>query len=548
MSITRFSSIRARLLALMLLVLAPIAVLCMLLAANTHRTVSRGLEMSQMELASNYAVRTRVWFRGWLRMMIATAATMKAQGVSAETCSAELREVASAVNGLQAANFTFGNGATCTHSAVSTLDPAAIKAELERQRGRAQVTLWAGPELGETRYDAVRINGALHLVTYTRITLGENGPAELLVMMDPKLLDQAFDIGVLDEGDVVALVRRGGDIVISRGADETDRTWLPSDLTPTLEVSRVMARDQSGATHAYASLLVIEPDLHILARFDNAASQSAFTQFLVLALTPLAVLITMFLAFYWAINRDLVRWIAAIETAARERLAGGFTRAPTAPEMPDELGRVAQAYNSLIDDVEARETDLKQSLARNTDLMRELNHRVKNSLQVIQSYLAISRRQSRKTVAVALLETEAKVLVLSSAYRLALREGMLHPVTVKPFVEEIVANLSAHLRGPEQWIDIKIADDMFPLIVDRAIPLGLAIVEAVSAGLKADACKTVSVTIAREDDVADLTVGCDGPLSKDVPPARIMAGLAAQIEAEQLAASGAGFLHWRLKA
>ena len=307
-------------------------------------------------------------------------------------------------------------------------------------------------------------------------------------------------------------------------------------------------RDLTGVTHTYASLLVIEPDLFILARFNNAAAQSAFTQFLVLALTPLVILVLMFLAFYWAMNRDLVRWIAAIEATARERLAGGFKRAQIAPDMPDELGRVALAYNSLIDDVEARETDLKSSLARNTDLMRELNHRVKNSLQVIQSYLAISRRQSRKTVAVALLETEAKVLVLSSAYRLALRDGMLQPVPIKPFVEEVVANLSAHLRGPEQWIDIKVADEMFPLIVDRAIPLGLAIVEAVSAGLKAERCKVVAVTITLDNETANLIVSCDGPLSNDVPPARIMAGLAAQIEAEQLAPSDTDFLHWRLKA
>lgn len=547
MGITRLNSIRARLLALMLMVLAPIAVVSIVLAANTYRTVNRALEMSQLEIASNYAVRTRVWFRGSLRMMIATAATMKIEGVSEATCSAQLGKAASAASGVQAAVFTFSDGVTCVHSALPEVDASALLAERERQSARSRITVWAGTELGETRYDAARINGELQLVVYTRISLDAGKPAELMMLMNPNLLDLAFDIGVIEEGHIIALVRRGGDVLIARGIDETDRRWLPPDHTITPQMSRITDRDQTGATYTYANQLVIEPDLYILARFNNQAADSAFTQFLVMALMPLVILFLMFLTFYWAINRDLVRWITAIESAARERLAGTFKRAEVAPEMPAELGRVAQAYNSLIDDVEARETDLKHLLSRNSELMRELNHRVKNSLQVIQSYLAISRRQSRKSVATALLETEAKVLVLSSAYRLALSDGMLQPVPARPFIDEIVANLSAHLRGPEQWIDVRIADDMFPLIVDRAIPLGLAIVEAVSAGLKADKCRTISVTINLQDDVADLMIGCDQPLGTQVPPARIMAGLASQIEAEQLAPSDAAFLHWRLK-
>lgn len=532
----------------MLMVLAPIAVLSMVLAANSYRTVIRGLEMSQMDLASNYAVRTRVWFRGSLRMMIAMAATMKAEGVSEKTCSAQLGRAVSAISGVQAALFTFGNGVTCVHSGLPGVDTSALLAERERQLARSATTVWAGQEIGETRYDAARINGALYLLVHSRITLGDGAPSDLMVLMDPNLLDLAFSVGMIEEGHIIALIRRGGDVLISRGVDKANRQWMPSDDSTTPQMSRVIDSDRTGTTHAYAKQLVIEPDLYILARFNNQAADSAFMQFLVMALMPLVIVIAMFLTFYWAINRDLVRWISAIETTARERLAGGFKRADLAPDMPDELGRVAQAYNSLIDDVEARETDLKHSLSRNSELMRELNHRVKNSLQVIQSYLAISRRQSRKSVATALLETEAKVLVLSSAYRLALSDGMLQPVPVKPFIDEIVANLSAHLRGPEQWIDVRIADDMFPLIVDRAIPLGLAIVEAVSAGLKADKCKTISVTIHLQDNVADLMIGCDQPLGAHVPPARIMAGLASQIEAGQLAPSDAAFLHWRFKA
>ena len=65
-----FRSVRARLLALMTLIVIPVAILSVILASTTYRSVIRSIEAAQLQTTSNFAVRARVWFRGALRTVI----------------------------------------------------------------------------------------------------------------------------------------------------------------------------------------------------------------------------------------------------------------------------------------------------------------------------------------------------------------------------------------------------------------------------------------------------------------------------------------------
>ncbi len=61
--------------------------------------------------------------------------------------------------------------------------------------------------------------------------------------------------------------------------------------------------------------------------------------------------------------------------------------------MPNDIRGVAEAFNGMVEAARSREFELRGLVASNQFLMRELHHRVNNSLQVIQSYLSLSRRQ-----------------------------------------------------------------------------------------------------------------------------------------------------------
>jgi hypothetical protein len=260
------------------------------------------------------------------------------------------------------------------------------------------------------------------------------------------------------------------------------------------------------------------------------------------------LLVLLFVAYTTSIDRDVVRWVRAIETSARRRGADGYDRVAVTDDMPQDLQRVALAYNSLVDDAEARQNQLQAALATNGGLLRELNHHIKNSLQVLQSYLAISRRFSSREPDPALLEIEAKVLVLSSVYRRALREGSMQPVELAAFIEELVAWLNRNLAGSGHNISACMKEVAFPLNVDRTIPLGLAIVEAVAAAVRLPDMTRTDVCIASIDsDSVDIKVTCNGDHAALDLPARILSGLARQLQADDVRQTTDAILHWRFR-
>jgi two-component system, sensor histidine kinase PdtaS len=246
----------------------------------------------------------------------------------------------------------------------------------------------------------------------------------------------------------------------------------------------------------------------------------------------------------WAIQDDVIRWIKEIEEAARARKESGNRLAPVSDAMPRDIRLVADAFNDMVIEGDKRENVLRSALEANQYLIRELNHRVKNSLQVIQSYLALSRRQHKRANDPQLIEIEAKVQVMSTAYRLALLEGSMRPVQLKEFAEEIIDTLSGFLREPHQWIYKNITAEV-GLVVDRTIPIGLALVEAVSSGLKAPNAREIHVILEVISSGAIIfIIKTDGDIEKCRPSRRIMDGLAAQIGATAHKVVDGEVLHW----
>ncbi len=142
---------------------------------------------------------------------------------------------------------------------------------------------------------------------------------------------------------------------------------------------------------------------------------------------------------------------------------------------------------------------------------------------------------------------EARVQVLSIAYRKAFSPGRMRDVRIRQFAAEIVDNLSVSFERPGLTLDLK-ADVSAALVIDRAIPLGLALVESVMAGLAAQDAHLVSVEIGELDDLrVDLRVGTDGALAPDRPNAKLMAGLALQLEASVESLDVGTILRWRFQ-
>src|SRR5271165_3628421 len=527
--LSAFRHLKTRLLALVAFIIVPVAVIMILLAAAIDQSSSSGIDRQWRQLTGEYAARSQIWTKGAARILFASAASVARLLDDQSRCDAVLNDILAVNDGYEAIRVDFGDEHSCIGAKDS--DFSGFTGEVsENLRSRPRVELAPDMFLAAIVFRAPS-QSVLAIQVDAPPMAKERWAATALV--DPTLLARVFELNP-DRGDIVALMERGQKVVAETGANLSDTSWLPAveqAAGPDYHVAAAPSR--AGATFTYATQPVLGSDFYILSRFDNSARQAAWLRSLILALAPLIMLATLYFAYSRAIQSELLRWIDGIEAAVRARRAGGG--APLAPEndeMPSELRDLAASFNEMTRESEIREQSLKTSLAENEFLIRELHHRVKTSLQIIQSYLSLTRRLDGSSAEQgSLAAMEARVQVLSIAYRKAFSAGRMRDVRIRQFATEIVDNLSLSFERPGLTLDLK-ADVSSALVIDRAIPLGLALVEGVMAGLAAQDAHLVWVRIGELDDLrVDLRVETDGALPPDRPNSKLMAGLALQLEA-----------------
>jgi signal transduction histidine kinase len=543
--LTSFPDVKTRLLALVGFIIVPVALLTIVLASTAHQSFSSGIDREWRQTTEEYAVRTRVWLRGAARTLLTSAAIAASAPEDERRCDAMLRDVVAANGGYEAIRVDFGDGGSC----VGAADPQSANFA-----GEAARRLRSEPRVELTREVSIAAGvlaghgqSVLALQAEAPKSASEKWTATALI--DPAALARLFEFDP-ERGDIVALMEAGQKIVAVSGTSATDPNWLPA-AEPTIgaDYEVASASSRTGATFDYATQPVLGSDFYILSRFDSSARRMAELRTLVLVGAPLAMLAILYFAYSRAIQSELLNWIDGIKAAMLARQAGGGARlAPESDAMPTELRDLAASYNEMVRESEIREQSLKTSLAENEFLLRELNHRVKTSLQIIQSYLSLTRRldhSSGEHASVAAIE--ARVQVLSIAYRKALSEGRMRDVWIRPFAEEIFDNLSDSFQRPGLTLELR-ADVAGALMIDRAIPFGLALVEGVLAGLAAEDAHLVSVRIGELDDLRiELRVGADGALALDRPNAKLMAGLALQLEASVESPDVGSIVRWRFR-
>jgi two-component system, sensor histidine kinase PdtaS len=542
MQVMAFRTVRARLLALMVLVVLPIAVIAAVTATMTYRSVLASVEATQIQTIGNFAVRTRIWYRETLRALLATVAAVPASGGD---CNQLARRVVGTGTGYEFLAIRIGERPFCEAARATQISPGALGTILSAFQQRPRTASWVGQDLAEARYGQVVIGGRRFLGVHARQDATPGNPSfEALLLVDAVILDRSFDLGTIMPGVIVGLVQLPGQIVIARGADEEDASWLPRTEMVGRDVARWDDQSRNGTRAIFASQVVAEPDLVVLARFDTSAERAAFLQFIALLLTPLVTLAVLFAAYSLAIDSNIIRWVRGIEAAAVASASHMPREAPVDPSMPEDIRRVSEAFNRLMAEQNDRLEKLNATVGANRYLVRELHHRVKNSLQVVQSYLGLARREHGEAHRGVLSEVEAKVQVLSIAYRHALAQGEMRPVELKPLLEEVAIMLGGLMRSGQPWVSTT-APEGIALVIDRAIPLGLLAVEVAGSVQRARPSAHLDVSLrpnAEGDMVLTLETDAEVPGAADT---RIAHGLLRQLEATPLSlAAGRSLGQW----
>jgi two-component system, sensor histidine kinase PdtaS len=145
-------------------------------------------------------------------------------------------------------------------------------------------------------------------------------------------------------------------------------------------------------------------------------------------------------------------------------------------------------------------------------LLRELNHRVKNNLQMVSSLLNLHSRQLKDhPAAEALMAGRYRVEALTLIHQKLYRDDIDTRIDIKDYVEDLTKNLVLNF-GPEFTLDLKL--ESFVMKIDKAIPLGLIINELITNSLKYGGqnnnSPTLEIVIKNNANTVELTIADNG--------------------------------------
>ncbi len=511
-----------------------------LIAAHGCRTVLGDIDSRWRQSTGDLAGRSRRVLTATARGVIAAAqAAANANGDDGR-CGAALRQAMSADEGVSAIRAAFDDGRVCADAKAPEF-ANLLPGVGSRLAARPRLELTPDISLSTGTVAAQGANLFAILVTTP------DQKSSVAALIDANAIARAIDLKPAP-GEIAALMTRGRQIVSAGGAAPSDISWLPTNaISVGSDYGIATASSLSGAAFTYATQPVLGSDLYILKRFPDSAKEAAQLRFLVLAVAP-SLLAALCFVYARATQSELMRGIGAIRTAMLTMTADSAIGLAPNGRIPAELRDFVASYNTMAREAGSRAKSLRMSLAENEFLLRELNHRVKSSLQIIQSYVSLTRRldrdSGRQTSAAAI---EARVQVLSTAYRKALSEGRMRDVRIRQFADEIVANLSRLFGRSGLSIELN-ADVVAALVIDRAIPLGLAIVESLVAGMSADGAHVVAVRLDQREDLrVEIRIWTDGALRDGEPNPKLLAGLALQLAAIVDEPGPGTVLHWRFQ-
>jgi two-component sensor histidine kinase len=259
-------------------------------------------------------------------------------------------------------------------------------------------------------------------------------------------------------------------------------------------------------------------------------------------LIVLPVLMWLFAAIigWLVLQRLLLRPLGLVRRAVAAYRPGDREIAlPRVASPAREIGELGSAFDDVVQTVSRHEAELEASVERQTRLVREVHHRVKNNLQVVASLLNLhARGAANEQVSAAYASIQRRVDALAVVHRnhyAELEEN--RGVALKPLISELAANLRATAPPSASAMAIRLDLAPFYATQDVAVSVAFLVTEIAEYAMLSGAG---SVAIALEDgesaSTATLIVESDS-LKSDAPSdppladrfQRIVTGLSRQL-------------------
>ncbi len=145
-------------------------------------------------------------------------------------------------------------------------------------------------------------------------------------------------------------------------------------------------------------------------------------------------------------------------------------------------------------------------------LLREVNHRVQNSLQLVSAFLGLQAKSLDGEAQTSLAEAQRRLSAVALVHRRLYRSDQIEVIDMARYLEELVEDIFSSM-GPEWARQVRL--DLAPIMVvtDRAVTLGLILTELV---INADkyaydgAAGPIEISLGQIGDGLRLTVADSG--------------------------------------
>ena len=216
------------------------------------------------------------------------------------------------------------------------------------------------------------------------------------------------------------------------------------------------------------------------------------------------------------------RPVRGVEAIAERPDGTKFPFLPFPSPLYDERGRLSGAVNMLVDISER-----KQAEANQRTLLVELNHRVKNNMQMLYSLLLAAERDASSEEARSIIADAAqRVAAMSAAQRLLYSDGNARSVRAEELLRAVCAGARQTVGDS---VEIVIEADDCRLANDTALPLALILNElltnSVKYAFKNRKTGTIKATLKCCGRDIVLSVEDDGPGFEPRETGRLSSGL-----------------------